>query len=86
MIHEFSYRLFRWKVPAEQIAVLVEPMRCWQLVANDYDLYQLGMRLKREFQLSFWDSLILAAAQREGGMSCGARSSTLVSSTAKYVR
>jgi predicted nucleic acid-binding protein len=62
VIHEFSYRLFRWGIDPTQIEAMVSPMYGWRVIPNDLDVFREGMILKERFQLSFWDSLILSAA------------------------
>ena len=66
VLHEFTNRLYRWQLPDEKIAILVEPMRYWRVIPNDWALFEDGLKLKQRYQVSFWDSLILAAAIRAG--------------------
>jgi predicted nucleic acid-binding protein len=62
VIHEFTYRLFRWGIEPKRIEAMVSPMYRWRVIANDVDVFREGMNLKERFQLSFWDSLILSSA------------------------
>ncbi len=52
----------------EQAQVEVEDLMQWQPVSADPGLLRLGWSLQDEFALSFWDALIVAAAQVAG---CG---------------
>ena len=62
VVHEFAYRLFRWGMNQERVETLLRPMYHWRVVSNDLNVFREAMALKQRFQLSFWDSLILAAA------------------------
>ena len=66
VVHEFSFRLYRWGLTDQQVRPFIEPMRYWQIIPNDFSLYEQGIVLKRKHCVSFWDCLILAAAQRAG--------------------
>lgn len=60
---------------------LIQPYLAWPVVDNDRALLNLGYELQVRWKLSFWDSLILAAAQR-----CGATTlwSEDLSTTQRY--
>lgn len=44
----------------------VDLLWTWQPLALDREVLNSGWRLQEKFDLSFWDSLIVAAAQRSG--------------------
>lgn len=51
---------------AEDSARRVQRYLAWHIVDNDRDLLAAAFDVQRRWQLSFWDSLIVAAAQRSG--------------------
>jgi len=53
-------------VTAEQARALVSDYLAWDPIVNDGAAMLNAIDLEKLFQLSFWDSLILAAAQKGG--------------------
>jgi predicted nucleic acid-binding protein len=62
VMQEYACRLTKWGLGHEQVTVMLEPLRHWHIVRNDLALFDEGLRLMRRYQLSYWDSFILAAA------------------------
>ena len=62
VLHEFSYRLFRWGFSDSKVQTLIQPMTYWNVISNDLALFSKGLEIKQRYQTSFWDGLILAAA------------------------
>mgnify|MGYP002735845958 CR=1 FL=1 len=44
----------------------VRPYLSWQVIDNDRKLLEAAFDIQQRWQLSFWDALIVAAAQRSG--------------------
>lgn len=44
----------------------IRPYLSWQVVDNDRRLLEAAFAVQQRWQLSFWDALILSAAQRSG--------------------
>jgi predicted nucleic acid-binding protein len=53
-------------VTVEQARVLISDYLAWDPVVNDGAIIMQAIDIKRRYQLSFWDSLIVAAAQKCG--------------------
>ena len=53
-------------VTAEQARALISDYMAWNPIVNDGAAMLDAIDLEKRFQLSFWDSLILAAAQKGG--------------------
>lgn len=53
-------------LPAAQSADLVGQYLSWRVIDNDRALLKAAFEVQSRFQLSFWDCLIVAAAQRAG--------------------
>ena len=51
-------------IPSDEARKLVEDYLCWPLVINDGTSILGALRLERDFRVSFWDALILDAANR----------------------
>ena len=66
VLHEFTNRLYRWKFPDKKVEALIEPLKYWNVVANDLALFSHGLAIKQRYKTSFWDSLIIAAAIDSG--------------------
>jgi predicted nucleic acid-binding protein len=45
---------------------LVEDYLCWDVVVNDADSIRAALDFERRFALSFWDAMIIQAANRSG--------------------
>ena len=64
VLQEFYVNLARKGVPEEQIRQAVADYMQWRTITNDAQLLVAGMDLKKRWQVSLWDALILAAAGR----------------------
>lgn len=56
----------KWPAARDNARVEVIDLLSWNPVPIDGSLMQLGWKLQDRFQLSFWDSLIVAAAKVAG--------------------
>ncbi len=64
VLHELSYRLYRWNLSDAEVSTAVAPFKHWKIIPNDISIFEKGLYLKKKYQTSFWDGLILAAAIR----------------------
>ena len=62
VLHELSYRLYRWNLSDAEVSTAIAPFKYWTVIANDLHVFDKGIYLKKTYQASFWDGLILAAA------------------------
>jgi len=53
-------------VTAEQARALISDYLAWNPIVNDGAAMLVAIDLEKRYQLSFWDSLIVAAAQKGG--------------------
>ena len=53
-------------VTVEQATALISDYLAWDPVVNDGAIIMEAIDIERRYQLSFWDSLIVAAAQKSG--------------------
>ena len=68
VLHEF-YSVVRRKFPArgvEGARVVVRDLLDWQPSGPNVDTIESAWRLQDRYQLSWWDALIVAAAQAQG--------------------
>ena len=66
VLQEFYVTLTRKVSPqltVERARDLIERYRLWEVVINDVDSVLRATRIQEQFQLSFWDALIVDAAQ-----------------------
>ena len=56
----------KWPKSRDRARAEVRDLLAWHPVPMDYALLELGWKLQHRFQLSFWDSLIVAAAKTSG--------------------
>jgi predicted nucleic acid-binding protein len=56
----------KWPKSRDDAKSEVQDLLAWQPITMDYALLELGWKLQDRFQLSFWDSLIVAAAKTAG--------------------
>lgn len=67
VMEEFYVKVMqKWPKSRDQARAEVQDLLAWQPVPMDYSLLELGWKLQDRFQLSFWDSLIVAAAKIAG--------------------
>ena len=64
VLQEFYANILRkWPAAQEQAHGEIRNLAAWHPVAMDFEILVRGWRLQDRFQLSFWDSLIVAAAK-----------------------
>ena len=67
VLQEFYANVLRkWPSARDQARAEIRNLSTWHPVPIDYELLLRGWQLQDRFQLSFWDSLILAAAKSSG--------------------
>ena len=64
VLQELYVTLVRKGIPQTEARNAVEDHMRWHVVENTKALLAEGIRLHQQHQLSFWDALILAAAQK----------------------
>ena len=66
VLQEFYVNFIRrGRTPAEA-ATLIADFSLWPVIDNTLPVFRLGLSLQARWQLSLWDSMILAAAQTSG--------------------
>lgn len=63
VLQEFHVNFLRQGGARDELDKLVTDFSRWKVVENTLSLYRLGSALQQRWQLSLWDSMILAAAQ-----------------------
>jgi predicted nucleic acid-binding protein len=68
VLQEFSVAIRRANqdLSVVQVAVLVQNFSGWQVVANNADSIVRALRIETRHKISFWDALIIEAAQTAG--------------------
>ncbi|MFT6181973.1 MAG: putative nucleic acid-binding protein [Akkermansiaceae bacterium] len=66
VLQEFFVNFIRSGQTAETAARLIDDFSSWTIVPNTFSLFKDGLHLQARWQLSLWDSMILAAAHRSG--------------------
>lgn len=66
VLQEFFVNFVRSGHSTSEAATLIEDFSRWPVIDNSLELLRLGLVLQSRWQLSLWDSLILAAAQSSG--------------------
>ena len=64
VLQEFYVNLVKKRVPASDARETVASYLEWDVIDNDRSLLLEGMRMKEKWKISYWDSLILAAARK----------------------
>ena len=59
-------RKARHPVSAEKARALIEDYLAWNPVINDGALLMAALGVEKRYRLSFWDAMIVAAAQKAG--------------------
>ena len=59
-------RKARHPVSAEKARALIEDYLAWNPVVNDGALLMAALGVEKRYRLSFWDAMIVAAAQKAG--------------------
>ena len=68
VIQEFFVNFVKKGQSPETAAQLIDDFSVWTIVPNTFELFKDGLQLKSRWQLSLWDAMILAAAQRAGSV------------------
>jgi len=68
VLQEFFVNITKRKESDEVAAQLIDDFSCWLVVDNTQELFLSGLEVKGRWQLSLWDSMIVAAASQAG---CG---------------
>jgi predicted nucleic acid-binding protein len=63
---EFHVNFVRKGNPDSEAAALIGDFCHWPVIDNTLSLFRSGIELKARWQLSLWDSMILAAAHASG--------------------
>ena len=63
VLQEFFVNFTRSGPSDEVAAELLDDFTCWDIVSNTHTLFLSGLEAKARWQLSLWDSMIIAAAQ-----------------------
>ena len=66
VLQEFHVNFVRSGHPSAESLALTEDFSLWKVIDNTLPLFRLGLSLQDRWQLSLWDSMILAAAQTSG--------------------
>jgi predicted nucleic acid-binding protein len=66
VLQEFHVNFVRKGNAAADAMVLIEDFTLWPVVDNSLPLFRNGLTLHAKWQLSLWDSMILAAAHASG--------------------
>ena len=66
VLQEFVVNFTRSGQPLETAAQLIDDFSSWTIIPNTLDLFKEGLHLQARWQLSLWDAMIVAAANRSG--------------------
>jgi predicted nucleic acid-binding protein len=66
VLQELHVNLVRKGTDRDRSAGIVARYLSWRVVDNTRDLFQQALAVEKRWQISLWDSLIVAAAQRAG--------------------
>ena len=64
VLQEFFVNFVRKGQSDEAAAQLIDDFSSWKIINNTHDLFLSGLEAKARWQLSLWDSMIVAAAQQ----------------------
>ena len=64
VLQELHVNLTRRKIPTQESARTVARYLSWRVIENTRSLLQQAFQVQQRWKLSFWDALIVAAAQR----------------------
>ena len=64
VLQETHVNFLRKGISLEESARRVSRYLSWRVVANTTDLFSRSLQLQQRYQLSYWDAMIIAAAQR----------------------
>jgi len=66
VLQEMHVNLVRKGVPVEESADIVRRYLSWRVVSNTKPIFRRALDIQRRWQLSFWDSAVVSAAQQAG--------------------
>lgn len=69
VLQEFCVNLRRKAtppVPADELRRLIQDYLSWEVVVNDSESIIQALEIEKRYQTSFWDALILNAAEKSG--------------------
>lgn len=66
VLQETHATLMRKGLPLDESVETVSEFLVWNVIENRKSLFREALSLQKEFQLSFWDASILAAAKAAG--------------------
>jgi len=66
VLQEFHVNFVRKGHSTEEASALIADFSHWPVIDNTLAVFRLGLSLQARWQLSFWDAMILAAAQTSG--------------------
>jgi predicted nucleic acid-binding protein len=66
VLQEFHVNFVRRSHSAAETTALLDDFCVWPVIDNSLTLFRLGLSLQVRWQLSLWDSMIVAAAQTSG--------------------
>ena len=62
VLQELYVNLNKKKIAIETAQELVVGYLCWEVIENSVELFKQSLDIQRRYKLSFWDSMIIAAA------------------------
>jgi len=66
VLQEFHVNFVRGGHTAADAAQLIDDFCRWPVMDNTLELFRLGLSAQKQWRLSLWDSMIVAAAQMSG--------------------
>ena len=66
VLQEFTHQLLRKKFDLHDIRTATRPLLYWNVIEGTTKLYVEALDVLNRYQLSLWDSLIVAAANQSG--------------------
>ena len=66
VLQEFTHQLLRKNFDLNDIETATRPLLYWHIIEGTTKLYAEALKMLKRYQLSFWDSLIVAAANQSG--------------------
>ena len=66
VLQEFLHNLRKKLQDIDKAIAVAEDYTAWPVIANDLSLFRSGTGIMRRYQISLWDAMIVAAANRAG--------------------
>lgn len=66
VLQELTHQLLRKNFDLNDIETAIRPLLYWHIIEGTTKLYVEALNMLKRYQLSFWDSLIVAAANQSG--------------------